>query len=208
MNAWPALAWALCAGLCAAGCGQARVAGPGAPGAGELPEWLALERLPSWRMVGKLGWRVGAKGGGARVDWHQLSRTVYRIRFSGPMGQGAVLSGDSLSAKLRLGDRVDVYRGEPSALLSERLGIDGLPVHRLWSWLVCMPDRGAPYDDGDLVGGGGGAMRRFVQSGWRVRCEGHRPTDGFLLPGRITLERGDTRFLVVAKRWRLRVRAG
>ena len=202
-----ATAAALCVALCALGC-HATPRIDTAPQAATLPESLPLERLPAWRMVGKLGWRVGGKGGGSRVDWQQRSRTVYRIRFAGPLGHGAVLSGDSHSAKLQMGNRVDVYRGEASALLRQRLGIEGLPVHRLWSWLRCMPDDGAPYNDGNLIDGGGGAMQRFVQDGWQVRCSGHRATDGFLLPQQVTLERGTTRFHLIAKRWLLDGRSG
>ncbi len=163
--------------------------------------WLPLEQMSSWRMTGKLGWRVGGKGGGSRVDWHQISPTVYRIRLTGPLGQGALLTGDSQSAKLRLGSRVSVYRGGPTKLLRKHLGIEGLPVSRLWSWLRCVPADGVPYDDGDRVLDGGGAMRQFAQDGWRLRCEKHRPTDGFLLPGRVTATRGETQFRFVTQRW-------
>lgn len=179
----------LCVLLAGAGCTPLR-----SPTTGDdaLAAGLAV-----YSVDGKVAWRAPEDRGRATLSWAQTPERT-RIVLSGPFGAGAaVLEEGPDGAVLRLGEEVRTAAAA-GTLLEAELGIP-LPVAQARHWVLGMLAPGAGHvaerDES-------GRPARIEQAGWDIVFARRRSVDGFALPGRIEMVRGDVRVLFVATRWR------
>lgn len=166
--------------------------------AGCVSQLPATPATADFRVEGKVGVVQAGRAYSARFAWTQLG-AKFTVDLWGPLGQGRTrLRGDGQSLLITNAKGEVLARGEPQALMQERLGWR-LPLNLLLDWLHGRPAASAPASaqtsdpDGNLTG--------FQQQGWRVRFAAFQPHQGGLAPSRITAERPGARVRVlVAKR--------
>lgn len=146
---------------------------------------------------GKVSWRAPDQRGRASLIWNEAPPRT-RLVISGPFGAGtAVLEEGAEGARLELGERTarDVDAGR---LLERELGLR-LPVREARDWI-----RGRPSSEAAVVTARdeAGRILTLEEAGWSVRFDRYTVVDGFLLPGRVDMERGGYRLRFVATRWR------
>ncbi len=195
-GAW-LLVWAL--GLLLAGCETLPPVLGGSPrGALAAPEarraaWegrrTRLRALPGWEIRGRLGLESGDEVWSVSVRWIEKDGR-YRIRLSGPFGQGAVeIRGGEGEVVLTDGRSRRVAARSPQALMEAELGWS-VPVEGLRYWLRGILEPGAP-DPPDLVLDSLGRPVSFTRAGWRVRYSSWESEDPLALPRKMELVRDD-----------------
>ena len=179
------------------------------------PESPPGDVLPRWRAIGRLAARKTGDGGGdgegswsGRLDWRQ-ERDDFRLRLSGPFGQGA-FEVEGRPGKVRL----TTARGErrsartPEALFLRELGWD-LPASSLRHWITARARPGVPVQGWALDEDG--RLASFAQQGWRLdyayrsdsRGDPRRESRGRALPSRITLRGEDVVVRIAIRDWRV-----
>ncbi len=189
-------ALALVLGL--AGCAVPRLPalGPAPPAAAHI---RAVQAIPGWSLAGRIGLRVENRAWSGSLRWTQRGAR-YRIRFVGPLGQGALdLQGGPGGVELRT-SRGGRYRAASAAVLLERHLGWRLPVRALAYWVRGVPEPGRAYR---LRLGPDGRIRGLTQAGWTLAIAGYRRVDRFELPARIEARRGTTRVRLAVGRWRV-----
>ena len=196
---------------------------PGCPGVWRRDDGVAADpegRPPDdiverWRALGKLAARTSdsrsAKGKGswsATLDWRQ-TREDFRLRLSGPFGQGA------FQVEGRPGEvELTTARGErrsaptPDALFIREFGWR-LPASALRHWMTARAQPGVPVEDWSLDAGG--RLSSLAQQGWRLDYKyredpAGRPSGaarGPALPERITLRGEGVVVRIAIRDWRL-----
>ena len=158
-----------------------------------------LYALRHWQLRGKLGLRLPDQSGSALLTWKQ-SGDDFDIFLSGPLGRGSTritAQGGTVSMQT---DESTVSAGSPEELMQQTLGW-WLPVSNLHYWIrgVAVPDLGiaAITRNADLT------LASLDQSGWLVAYDSYQAVPPYLLPERVTVERGDIRATLVIKQWQL-----
>ena len=166
-----------------------------------------------WRALGKLaarttGDRKGERNWSGTLDWRQ-ARENFRLRMSGPFGQGA------FQVEGRPGEvELTTARGErrsaatPETLFARELGWY-LPASALRHWITARARPGVPVKDWRLDAAG--RLSSLAQQGWRLDYEyreapvGSPPEDarGPALPERITLRGEEVVVRIAIRDWRL-----
>ena len=166
-----------------------------------------------WRALGKLaarttGDRNGEGNWSGSLDWRQ-ARDDFRLRLSGPFGQGA------FQVQGRPGEvELTTARGErrsaptPEALFAQELGWD-LPASSLRHWITARARPGFPVEDWTLDAAG--RLSSLAQQGWRLDYEyredssgdSSRDSRGPALPDRITLRREEVVVRIAIRDWRV-----
>jgi len=195
------------------GCLGARGRDDGVPADPEgRPPGDIIER---WRALGKLAARTSdsrsGKGKGSwsgTLDWRQ-AREDFRLRLSGPFGQGA------FQVEGRPGEvELTTARGErrsaptPDALFAQELGWR-LPASALRHWMTARARPGVPVEDWSLDAGG--RLSSLAQQGWRLDYKYRedptgrppRADRGPALPDRITLRGEGVVVRIAIRDWRL-----
>ncbi|MCS4504110.1 lipoprotein insertase outer membrane protein LolB [Arhodomonas aquaeolei] len=181
-----------------AGCSVA----PPTPGDGRvtLPvaDWQPAPAPEAWRLTGRAALHAGDDGGTVSVFW-ESGGDRYRLTLNGPIGSGAVrLEGDAGGITLRTSDGRVRRAGSARALLRAETGYD-LPVSYLRWWVRAraVPELGGRVrlDDDDRP-------VSLVQDGWHVTYDEFRRVDGYWLPHRLSVERGDVSVRLAVREWR------
>lgn len=171
----------------------------------ETPEtvWLQhqtnIEQLTRWQVQGRLALRLGDEGWTAGFDWQQQEQ-VWRIRLSGPFGQGVVeLHGDRRGVWLQQAGRAPVFATDPESLLEQETGWR-LPVSGLASWLRGLP---APGETGELQWDAQGRLAYLEQGGWQVDYRRYLQVGDYPLPDRLQMKRESMRVKFVLDDWQV-----
>ena len=158
--------------------------------------------VPEWRATGKIVARVDKEDRrwGASIDWRQ-KREQFRIRLSGPFGQGALqLKGRPGEVELRTPEGERRSAPTVSALLADELGWD-LPAESLRHWVTARARPGVPVEDWSLDGSG--RLASLVQQGWRVGYEYGADSGKHSLPERVTLNGDGVELRIAIRNWRV-----
>lgn len=159
-----------------------------------------LRELQSWTLTGRVGANNGKDSLSASMRWIQ-TRERYRIRLSGPLGQGLVeVTGSEAGVALRNAERQTFYASTPEVLLSERFGWR-LPVSGLRYWILGQPVPGAAVERRRLDAYG--RLTRLDQSGWRIEYLEYEDVGGMELPSRINLEHRELKARIAVRHWQL-----
>lgn len=181
-----------------AGCAAPRLPalGPAPPAAVHV---RAVQAIPDWSLAGRIGLRVENRAWSGSLRWTQRGAR-YRIRFVGPLGQGALdLQGGPGGVELRTSNGARYRAASAAVLLARRLGWR-LPVRALAYWVRGVPEPGRTYR---LRLGPDGRIRGLTQAGWTLTIAGYRRVDRFELPTKIEARRGTTRVRFAVGRWRV-----
>jgi len=183
-------------GLSACALTRPPLRGPAPPVAGHLDR---VRALADWSLAGRIGVRAGRDAWSGSVRWTQLGAR-FRIRFVGPLGQGAFdLRGAPGAVVLRT-SRGGPYRAATAGILMERVLGRRLPVAALAYWVRGVPRPGAPYR---LTLGGDGRIRGFTQSGWTLTVRDYRRVGRVELPGFVDARRPGLRVRLMVSNWSL-----
>ena len=165
--------------------------------------WAEHERrlasIDQWTAIGKLGVQSAEDSWSAGIDWRQ-DRDHYRLRLSGPLGQGLMeLRGSPQSVELRTADD-DVYRAHTAEELMQAHAGWQVPLSGLRYWILGRPDPDAAVTGFDLDPGG--RLAELHQLGWHIRYERYAEFDGVVLPTRLVLENARLRAKLALRTWR------
>jgi len=156
-----------------------------------------LAALENWSARGKIALRSGQQSESAGLDWHQQGRDT-RLQLAGPMGlQATEIYSDGRELLIRRGEeltRLDISTPDAVRL---HTGWD-LPLQALPYWLKGLP---APKPRASSVEVAEDLLQRLEQDGWTIRYERYQRFGAYLLPTRLSIERGDTRARVVIQSW-------
>ena len=160
---------------------------------------LRLATIDQWTAVGKLGIQSARDSWSAGIDWRQ-DRDIYRLRLSGPLGQGLMeLRGSPGGVELRTSDD-DVYRARTAEELMQAHTGWQVPLSGLRYWILGRPDPDAAVTS--LVLDAGGRLAELRQLGWRISYQRYDEFDGVLLPTRLILENSRLRAKLALRTWR------
>ncbi len=141
-----------------------------------------MQALQEWHLLGKLGYRRGADGGSAWIDWRQQGDS-FSVRLQGPFGAGAThIHGDAQGAVLSQSGSPDESAATPAALTAELFGWT-LPVEQLRYWVRGVPDPRLPV--AALEVDARGVLIRLRQHDWMLQFLDYRATPAGSMPGRI-----------------------
>lgn len=157
----------------------------------------ALAALENWTARGKIAVRSGQQSESASLDWQQHGSDT-RLQLSGPMGlQATEIHSNGHELLIQRGDeltRLDISTPDAVRL---HTGWD-LPLQALPYWLKGLP---APKPRATAVEVANELLQRLDQDGWTVSYERYQQFGDYLLPTRLSIERGDTRARLVIQNW-------
>lgn len=158
-----------------------------------------LATIDHWSAVGKLGIQSTQDSWSAGLSWNQDGDS-YRLRLSGPLGQGLMeLRGAPGAVELRTSDD-DVYRARTAEDLMQAHAGWRVPLSGLRYWILGRPDPDAGIDG--LILDAGGRLAELRQLGWQIRYQRYAEFDGVVLPTRLTLENPRLRAKLAVRTWR------
>ena len=153
-----------------------------------------------WRALGKLAARTGDGNWSASLDWRQAEEG-FRLRLSGPFGQGALqVEGSPGTVELTTARGERRSARTPEALLAQELDWD-LPASSLRHWITARARPGVPVEDWTLDEAG--RLSTLAQQGWRLDYVYRGEPGGHALPDRITLRGEGVVVRIVIRDWRV-----
>ncbi len=158
-----------------------------------------LAGLRHWTASGKLAIRAVEASESASLVWQQQDENTH-LELSGPLGVGATtIHSDGRQLDIRRGDEhrtIDISTPDSVVL---NTGWD-LPLVALTYWLKGLPSPSTNVQDLELDPHTE-LLQTLQQDGWEVRYAEYGQFQGFTLPTRLQIQRGDTRVKVVIARW-------
>ena len=155
--------------------------------------------IPStWLINAKLGIRNTEKSGSVTLKWEQEAEQ-YRIRISGPLGQGSgVLSGNQSNISVKRANKDTLYSTNPTQLIRTTFGWD-LPLAHLNYWA-----RGLTSPLLDITEQRyniSGTLDTLTQSGWSLYYSRYKQTQDWLMPHRIVAKKDGVVLTLIVKKW-------
>ena len=165
-----------------------------------------VDVVARWRALGKFTART-ADGGGhwnGSLDWRQ-THEEFRIRLSGPFGQGGFqVKGRPGEVELATARGMRRSAGTAEALFVREFGWD-LPASFLRHWITARARPGVPVEDWAFDGAG--RLSSLAQQGWRLdyeyREDRRGDPRGRSLPDRITLRGEEVVVRIAIRDWRV-----
>lgn len=198
MSRWRAAA--LVALITLAGCA---VQPPGPEEAVEslsVDAWQAPARPAAWTLSGRVSLQIDDDAGTATVRWRE-SRDGYRLDLRGALGAGRIrLIREDQAVTLMTADGERHVADNAAELVRAFTGY-ALPVGFLRWWVTGQP---VPWLGGEVDLDAEGRAVALRQGEWRVRYADATRRDGYLLPGRVEVRRGDgVRVRLIIREWQL-----
>lgn len=152
----------------------------------------------TWTITAKLGVRTENDSGSVTLLWQQQG-PQYRIRISGPLGQGnGLLSGDDQHIVIERPNQDTLFSNNPSQLIEETFGWE-LPLQHLQYWIrgLNTPLLETTRQDHESSG----ALSNLHQDGWHLQYARYKPSGKWLMPGRIRAEKEGLVLTLIIKQW-------
>lgn len=164
------------------------------------PQWPAHARAvqgwQAWELQGRVALRSGDEGWHGGLHWWQQEAS-YRIRISGPFGQGGIqLEGEPGRVRLQQGERI-AEAADAEGLMRQELGWS-LPLAGLDHWVRGLPREPARAR---LQFDAEGRLARLEEAGWVVDYQGYDSGTAPPLPSRLVLEQAGLRLRLVVDQW-------
>lgn len=159
---------------------------------------LQLNSLEAWTLDGRISMRQDEEAWHASLQWQQID-SVYHINLFGPFGQGALRLDGSPQSVILQHDGETVQSDDAEQLLRQQVGLQ-VPVNGLRYWAVGLAAPGSDYKE-ELDPEGRLAV--LQQNGWRVRYRSYVAVKGFMLPGKIFLDRDGLDVRLVVDQWQV-----
>ena len=159
-----------------------------------------LAQLSDWRAVGRLALKANGEGWTATVSWDNKPDR-WRIRLSGPLGQGALqLTGTPDEVVLARSDGSKLRAMSADELVARAVGWP-MPVSGLQYWMKGDIDPSVPVDA--LVVGDAGLLESVRQSGWSVQIPSYMDAKDLVMPREIILTNTGVDARITVRRWRV-----
>ncbi len=190
--------------LLLAGCGSMKmpsILGPDETPLGALEARSErLAEIEDWTANGRIAVRTLEESWSARVSWTQRGE-AYRLRLSGPLGQGAAqLVVRPGAVELRTADDTRYTAETPEELLRAHLGWS-IPLDGLRYWLMGIPDPNV--EPGLLDVDENGRLTRLDQSGFTISYHAWREHGDIPMPTRLDFESPRLTGKVAVSSWEL-----
>ncbi|MGB5258905.1 MAG: lipoprotein insertase outer membrane protein LolB [Gammaproteobacteria bacterium] len=159
------------------------------PAPGELPA--------HWQLSGRLSLTQGETGWHGGVDWTQAPGS-YRLRVSGPLGQGGFLLSGNEQGVLLLDAGQRTYAAPDADTLLTNVTGWKLPVTGMRYWVRAIPDPASQFEaeiDAE------GRLEQLSQAGWVIRYTSYHTTGDGRWPARLALVRDDVAVRMVIDQW-------
>ena len=182
--------------LILAGCAGLPRPEPGAQG------WQAhreqLQRLSHWTASGKIALRTPEQAESASMVWQQIGLASH-LRLSGPMGVSATtVDSDGEILEVRQGDKYSRWNLNDPQLGQERSW--DLPLRAMHYWVKGIPAPDSPVEHLQLDEARQLPLQ-LQQQGWTVEYQQFASFDGYLLPTKLQVYRGETRARILLREW-------
>ncbi|MGY8859097.1 MAG: lipoprotein insertase outer membrane protein LolB [Pseudomonadales bacterium] len=158
-----------------------------------------LKLLQQWTANGKMAVRTENTSESVSFIWQQDNHNTY-VQLSGPLGVGATtIHSDGQTLEIHQGDEhrtIDI--SNPDAIVLNT-GWD-LPLQALSYWLKGIPapaskvQRLEPDPQTEL-------LKSLWQDDWEVNYQRYKQFQGFTLPARLQVQRGETRAKIIISDW-------
>ena len=168
---------------------------------GPVTDWQQFaerqQQLNHWQLSGKLGFNSPQTSGSASIRWQQQQQQ-FSLRLSGVLGIGTTyIEGDNQQVTLRRG-REQHTASNSEELTTQLLGLP-LSMDDLTHWVRGIPTPQKPVTA--RLHDSNGALQTLSQNGWQLAFSRYSETDNWLLPGKITGQRGELSFKLIIKKW-------
>lgn len=138
--------------------------------------------LSSWGIKGKIGIKIGEKGGSATLNWSYLADNQ-KIEIYGPFGSGRVHISTTNDSAILKDTKGRVIKGESADdVLYQKLGWH-VPFTELVMWSRGLPNEGATEIEIDSAG----RLKSLNQGYWHVEYQEYRVTNELTLPRKLTI---------------------
>lgn len=160
-----------------------------------------MTSLASWRVKGKVAYRLPDDAGSANLDWRQ-NDTQSALRLFGPLGVGSTEIRNS-GALLRV-ERDGIERLFPADAAPWLPGgtLLPIPIDSIQHWLKGVPDPSLPISALEIDDA---LATRLEQNGWIIQYENYEINGGTALPTRLNLTVPDAelRLKIILRAWDL-----
>ena len=161
------------------------------PSEADLPE--------RWQLTGRISLTQGETGWHAGVDWLEQADS-FRLRVSGPLGQGGfLLTGNGEGVLLLDSARQTHAAADTDTLLTQVTGWV-LPVDGMRYWVRGIPGPNAVFE---AQIDAAGRLEQLIQDGWTIRFTRYHLTGGGRWPARLSLDRDDIHVRLLIDKWQL-----
>jgi len=159
-----------------------------------------LAAISVWTLRGKIAVHAGGDSMSAGLRWQQRG-DGYRIRLSGPLGQGLYeLAGAPGHVELRTARGVRRTAADPEALLFAQSGWR-VPLIGLRYWVLGRVQPGVVVNGLELDPAG--RMGSLHQAGWHIRYLAYQQVGDLALPRKLEFDNPRVQVRLVLSRWRL-----
>jgi outer membrane lipoprotein LolB len=160
---------------------------------------LALNRIQSWQISGKIAVQTPKDSGSASVDWTQ-NQGSFIISLMGPLGSnGLRLSGQPGKVTLETADGKHFTASNPEQLLAERWGFH-LPVSNLKYWIRGLPVPGIPAN---TQFDSAGRLTQLSQQGWHIRFLSYTRAGAADVPAKLFINSSDLNVKIIVYNWKV-----
>lgn len=158
-----------------------------------------LHNLKNWEFNGRIAVQIEQQNWFANLFWQQQN-AHYRIKVSGPMGQGAAhLEGDEQGVKLIKSDKTEHHALNAEELLANHLGWQ-IPINGLLYWIKGLPNLSdITLNQLDSAG----HLIKLSQDNWNINFENYVKVNSLELPKRLILERPAIIVKIIIEQWRI-----
>ena len=157
-----------------------------------------LEQLSHWTASGKIALRTPEQAESASLLWQQAGEAS-PLRLAGPLGVSApTIDSDGKQLEVRQGGDYSRWNLDDPTLGSERSW--DLPLRSLNHWIKGIPAPDSPVEALQLDEEGQ-LPKQMQQQGWTVEYQQFARFDGYLLPTKLQVYRGETRARILLREW-------
>ena len=158
-----------------------------------------LYQIENFQLSGKLGFRNAQEAFSIAVnDWKQTADR-YELQLSSTfLGLGSVtIAGSPSWIEIQESGEEPLQSPYPNEALTELLGMP-LPVQRIRYWIRGIP---APQSAAKETKNELGLVSKIIQDNWVIELDRYHDVNGLPLPGRIKINRDDTRITLAVTQW-------
>lgn len=157
----------------------------------------AADLPPHWQLTGRISLVQGETGWHATLDWREQD-SDFRLRVSGPLGQGGFLLTGNPGGVLLQDAAQQVYTApDADTLLTEVTGW-ALPVSGLRYWVRGIPEPASPFR---ATVDAHGRLAQLSQQGWDIHFKRYHTVDDGRWPARLDLARDDIAVRMLIDEW-------
>ncbi|MDM8568913.1 lipoprotein insertase outer membrane protein LolB [Thiotrichales bacterium HSG1] len=164
-----------------------------------LPQ-MPAKQLNSWQINGRIAIKTKNDSWTAKFNWQQQIAT-YKLRFSNPMGQGAILlDGSDSGVIMRTADNKVFNAKDPDTLMADVLKLY-IPVTNLNFWIrgIPTPNSSPQWYSLDKIG----RLQTLRQDAWEISYGRYTNIENINLPKKIFLDNDEFQVKIIVDKWRI-----